>query len=253
MTRQDDIAAPPPENLETRNDPVVVVMWMLLLILGIGLLISIYFFNHYLRIERKTEKAEVVYIQQATTLENGVYYLINAAREFAMTGNPDYLQDYWYEADITRSRDQVITYLNQLKLPESEKALLITAKRNSDALMTTETRAMKLVLLAINVPEQDMYPPVRDYRLLSTDISLPAIDKINLAQKILFDHAYMNDRASVLTPIDQFQEVVNKRAQQETRAASIRTDNCLFAVGTLTVLILILLFSLVWLHRGKLS
>src|SRR3990167_8877034 len=177
----------------------VVSLWVFLLVLGIGLVTSIYFFNHFLKVERKAESSEAIYITLATQLSADSNYLTNAVREFVMTGNPNYLQDYWYEADIARGRDKIIEQLDQLSLPESEKALLITAKRNSDALMATETRAMKLILLAINVPEQDMYPPVRDYRLLSTDISLPAIDKINLAQKILFDHAYMNDRASVLT------------------------------------------------------
>lgn len=235
------------------NEDTIIWLWVILVCLSIGLVISMWFFYSVILFEREANLNETDCMMQGVKLQEGSDDLTNAAREFVMTGNPRYLQAYWYEVDIRKSRDQVITHLDQLTLSKDEKKLLITAKRNSDSLVATETKAMKLIFLAMGVPELSMYPPVRDYKLFPTALELKPEAKINLAQKILFDDQYLQDKASIMDPIDKFRHLIEARVHLDTEQAKRLTELYFTVMFGLSILILIALISVVWLRGGLLK
>ena len=60
--------------------------------------------------------------------------------------------------EVTKTRDNVLSSLKALKAPQQELDLLALAKQNSDALVATETRSMRLVLEALAIPIEKMHP-----------------------------------------------------------------------------------------------
>lgn len=95
---------------------------------------------------------EQAVIKQATFKQLGLDlaaasdYLTDEARKFSVTTDIKHLHNFWREINSTRTRDKVLEQLKILQASPAEFALLDLAKQNSDALVATETRSMRLVL-----------------------------------------------------------------------------------------------------------
>jgi hypothetical protein len=74
--------------------------------------------------------------------------LTNEVRSFAVTTDDAHLAAYWKEVDETKTRDRVVAELERRGASRRELDLIEAAKGKSDALIQTETRAMRLVLEA---------------------------------------------------------------------------------------------------------
>ncbi|MBG0833469.1 methyl-accepting chemotaxis protein [Planomonospora sp. ID67723] len=167
-------------------------------------------------------------------LGNASDLLTNEARMYAVTGDNRHLEAYWDEIDQTRTRDKVITRLQQLGIPAQLFDLLATAKKNSDALVGTETRSMRLVLEATDVPQAQMPGPVADYQLDAADAALDARAKMTKAAEIMFDDQYARDKALIMDPVAQFQQELTDGAAgqvSDARASTQRSINFMLVLA----------------------
>ena len=163
--------------------------------------------------ERRTELRQL-----GINLADASDYLTDEARKLAVTGNLEHLDNYWREINVTDTRGHVLERLRELGTPEEEFALLALAKQNSDALVATETRSMRLVIEATG--NQDRMPSaVAAWELSTDDRALSNEAKMAVAQEIMFDAKYAADKKIIMDPIAEFQEMMNNRAEQELLAA----------------------------------
>ena len=98
--------------------------------------------------------------QSATDLEIGSDVLTSAVRNFVVTGDIAYLQEYFYEANVTRRRDAAVDNLETM-ISRDSKAYehLSMALSLSNELMLDEYQAMKLILSTEDYDE-DLIPDV---------------------------------------------------------------------------------------------
>jgi methyl-accepting chemotaxis protein len=164
-----------------------------------------------------TRQAE--FKQLSIQLANASDYLTDEVRKYVVTTDSTHLNNYWHEIELTRTRDKVLARLEELEAPAVEFEMLARAKSNSDALVATETRGMRLILAARGVPTSRMPPPVATYSLSAADRALPAAAKINTARQIQFGKQYDRDKALIMGPIAQFQAHLNQRTNQEVAFA----------------------------------
>ena len=172
------------------------------------------------------------------------------ARSFSVTADPTHLEAYWHEVDVYKHRDKAISLLKKLSDDPKEVSLLVKSKKNSDALILTEVRSMKLVLDAYHVPTSLLPSVVARYALSKQDAMKTPEQKIRLAQTIMFDKQYFMDKNKIMGPIIEFNKVLRIRAQQYYK---MNRDKLSFImiflfINILTMLALILL--IVWLRRG---
>lgn len=152
-------------------------------------------------------------------------YLTDEVRKYAITGEIEHLKNYWDEVYVARRRDTVIRTLEGVALPEEESELLAQAKRNSDLLIDTETRSMKLMLLAQGEPV-DADEPLCSYlervqaAQLDPSDTAAGIDLRETARSILYDEAYERAKDEIMTPITQFQQRTAERLAQEGAMAT---------------------------------
>jgi hypothetical protein len=138
-------------------------------------------------------------------------YLTKSARHFVVTTNPKYLQDYWYEVSVADHRKKVIDTMLGYGATEKEIGLLNLAKHNSDALISTEIRSVKLTLLYLGVPHTRMTKEVQNYKLPTKDKLLIKEKKIIKARNLLFGKGYDTKKQKIMLPINDYRRLVISR------------------------------------------
>ena len=195
------------------------------LILGIFFLIatllggSILYMNSSINAYNAAEKRRTEFKQLGMDLADASDYLTEEARKYAVTKDITHLNRYWEEINITKTRDNVISRLEELNSPPEEKALLAEAKKHSDDLVKTERHSMRLVLEGLGEAEADMVFEVASYDLSDEESRLTREEEFSKARDIMFDAQYDEDKKSIMGPIDKFQNVMNARLDAELEVA----------------------------------
>ncbi|EGW37921.1 ATP-binding protein [Desulfosporosinus sp. OT] len=191
-----------------------------------------------LKDEQTAEKRRTEFKQLGIDLANASDYLTDEARKFAVTRDETHMNKYWKEINITKTRDNVISRLGELNSPNEEMALLAEAKKNSDALVETERRSMRLVLDALGATEEKMPPEVASFRLSTEDLKLSTEDKLTKARDIMFDDKYDFDKRSIMDPIAKFQQIMNARLEAELEIARNATSRAAILQAVLAAIII---------------
>ncbi|AOY78338.1 hypothetical protein BJL90_11270 [Clostridium formicaceticum] len=172
-----------------------------------------------IKAEQMAEMRKSQFKQLGLDLANASDYLTDEARKFAVVKDIIHLNQYWEEINVKKTRDHVISQLQELNSPQEEAELLAKAKRNSDALVETERRSMRLVLEALGVSEKDMVFEVATFQLSEEDKNLTSEEKFEKARDIMFDEKYAEDKKLIMEPIDNFQVLMNTRLDAELQIA----------------------------------
>jgi methyl-accepting chemotaxis protein len=174
--------------------------------------------NAETRLDR-AEKARDSQAELAGQMRGASTLLTNEVRAYAVTTDQAHLRNYWREVNVTRTRDHVVAQLRKDGATQQELDLIAAAKGKSDALITTETRAMRLVLEATGVPAAKMPPAVGSFHLPEGDSRLSAEDKLATARRIVFDQAYLDNVAKIMAPTQRFEQALDRRTSAAVTAA----------------------------------
>ena len=173
--------------------------------------ISVYSLQKSVGQERTTVKRQAEFKQLGIDLANSSDYLTNEARAFVQFGDKVHYDNYWKEVNETKTRDHVVERLTALGAPKEELDLISQSKEISDVLVKTEYDAMKAV--------ED-----KDF---------------TKARELMFDSNYDTTKKTIMKPLEQFQQKMNTRAENEANAAKQKASQML----TVTVLVLIITFG----------
>lgn len=160
---------------------------------------------------------------QGQTLAAASDFLTDEARKYSVTADDAHLKAYWDEINVTQRRDKVLARLKELGATQEEFDLIAVAKKNSDALVNTETRSQWLVLSAKGVSADKMPPAIGGWKASAADQALNPEAKLATAREIMFDAQYEKDKAIIVAPVTEFQNKMNGRAAEDVKAAQDRT------------------------------
>jgi methyl-accepting chemotaxis protein len=214
---------------------------------------SVYFLNNAIHEQENAIARQAQFKQLGIDLADASDYLTDEARKFAVTGDMKHLKNYWDEIEITKTRDNVLTSLKALNAPQKELEQLALAKQNSDALVATETRTMRLVLEALNIPQSSMHPTIAAWKFSSEDKALKAEEKMKVATDIMFDAQYHADKSIIMGPIAEFQKIMNARAAHEAQTAQHKTQTMILLLIGLVILIPMGIGTVLWFFQSQLS
>ncbi|BFH65747.1 methyl-accepting chemotaxis protein [Paenibacillus azoreducens] len=173
--------------------------------------VSVYSLQKSVAQERTTVKRQAEFKQLGIDLANSSDYLTNEARAFVQFGDKVHYDNYWKEVNETKTRDHVVERLTALGAPKEELDLISQSKQISDTLVKTENAAMKAV----------------------------ADKDFTKARELMFDSNYDAMKKTITKPLQQFQQKMNARAENEANAAKQKASLML----TITVLLLIITFG----------
>lgn len=156
--------------------------------------------------------------------------LTRMARTYVVTADPAYEQAYWRILDVRngvapRPDGRTVALrrlMEQQGFTADEFAKLKQAEDNSNALVTTETIAMHA-----------MKGQFADGQGGYTRKGEPDQE---MAQRIMHDAKYHDDKQAIMDPIGEFEEMLDRRTDAAVSAARIRSDRLMLCVIGLAAL-----------------
>ncbi|QBI21972.1 methyl-accepting chemotaxis protein [Egibacter rhizosphaerae] len=180
-------------------------------------------------------------------------FLTDQVRSYVMTGDPDFLDDYWEEVEVTQSQNAALEELEALGVPDEDLALVDEANANSVELVDTEARAMRLMLEAEGVSEAAMPGAVADFDLSTDDVTASPDEQVATAQSLVFDDEYRGHVESIMGPLTEFNQRLAEQADAAAADAEARNSLGQGLLLTLALAIPVGIAGLLWLIQTKVS
>jgi methyl-accepting chemotaxis protein len=160
-------------------------------LLSIITIASIFMLEISFREQREAVARKEEFKQLGEQLMASFLYMTDEARQYAIFGDETHLANYMREKNETKTSERVIKRLTELHAPQAELELIKQAIAHSQEMVAQEEEAFKAV----------------------SSKDLPK------ARLLMYGSSYTNKQKVVLDPIRQFQDQMNKRAQNEAEAA----------------------------------
>lgn len=198
--------------------------------------ISCYYVDICIRKEAQAQKNRYEWTQLGEILEDTSDFLTSQVRQYVITGDSGYFYNYWNEVYEVKSREMAVEKLKLCHLTNEEIHLLEKAKKNSDALIKTEAKAMKMKMqvqdIVVNHNEKkEKYRDLMARYKLSKEYENFSDQQLEVkAVEILYEDTYENTKKEIMTPIHAFQNSINKRLNievsktVESRAKALRVQ-----------------------------
>jgi len=150
--------------------------------------------------------------------------LTAAVRAYAATGDSRYRDDFNWELNLDKNRDQAVGGLKELGLKPSELELLTTAKKNSDKLVSLENQSFAAA-------EQKDFPK---------------------AISLVYGLEYQEAKSSIMQPIAQCRAELETRFTDEALNAAGRAERlAVVALGALGLNTVTIVAALVLFYRRR--
>ena len=184
--------------------------------------------------------------QAAGNLQAASDYLTEQVRLYVMTGDPEKVQNYFEEVNLTRRRDRALEDVRKYLADSETESHLREALQLSDELKELEITAMRMAVDGYGQNINDFPREVRECTLSGDQASLAPAGKLEQAQALVFDHTYQTykDRigSNVSLCVDDL--VADTRIMQEDSANRLfnvlRNQHIL--IGLLLVSVLFMVF-----------
>lgn len=209
----------------------------------------------YLRMEQASERY-ILAQQSATSMEIGSDYLTDAVRSFVVTGKPEFLDQYFEEATVTRRRDTAVANLQSLLEGRDAAALqhLNTSLDYSNELMELEYFAMRYVLDAEDIDEAGVPAVLQAVQLTPEQQALSAEEKRAAALALVYGDEYADYKAKIrhnasLCTQDLIDISNVERMQARERMDTLLTVQTILTVALLAVVLIIVIFINTWIRK----
>lgn len=148
-------------------------------------------------------------------LQNGSDILTKQVRLAAATGDTKYIDGYFQEANVTKSREKALKDLDSLNISPDAISALEDALSASVNLMQTEYYSMRLVEESIGNPLSAWPEEIKSVELSSEDAARSSSEKLYKAQQMVigleYEHAKEIISDNVNAAISTLTEVINNR------------------------------------------
>ncbi len=124
-------------------------------------------------------------------------HMTDQVRLFVQTMDPEYVTQYFEEANVARRRDLVLEQIKNYNLDNAIEQHMEEAVRHSNELMEQEIYGMKLVVTAKGYDESTFPAEVQDMELSAEDLAKESVDMIEKARMLMFDEAYQQKKALI--------------------------------------------------------
>ncbi len=149
----------------------------------------------------------------ASMVREGSNYLTEQVRLYTATGERQYMDLYFEEANVTRRRDIALAELSTYKVSDYLTEELANAHQASNDLMEREIYAMKLVSVATAAEDGTLHDQVRAVQLTEEDGRLTPQELLQKGQDLVFGDEYQQLKQGIMGQIGEFSADVLDRAQ----------------------------------------
>ena len=167
------------------------------LLISVLLLIATYRANTGYNELRSQTQSYIRWQREASMLQEGSDYLTEQARCFVETGDREFLDNYFEEADVTRRRDRALDLLRERFGGTESYLALEQAMAQSVSLMDKEYYAMRLVVEAHGCDLSAFPEALRKVELRPGDAALEPGAQEALARSLVYGQDYRTRKALI--------------------------------------------------------
>lgn len=208
----------------------------------------------YLRMAQASERY-IIAQQAASNLEAGSDTLTEAVRSFVVTGEIQYLQNYFTEADVTRRRDRAVSELEAMMSRDSAAyESLAAALSLSNELMYDEYEAMNLILSGGEYDESLIPEVLREVGLSPESAAKTPEEKYELALDLVYGDRYEDYKARIHKDASVCTEGLieasdRERVRLDARMSVLLSVQTILTVSLLAVVLAIVLYISDWIRK----
>lgn len=194
----------------------IITMIVSLVITAVLLFMAFRTFQSFRNMQNSTD--DFIQMEEAADeLMQASDYLTEEVQCYTVLGDRAHMENYFTEADVARRREHAISAMEEA-LPDSPAlAKLKEGMAESLSLMEREFYAMRLMMEAQN--DTDMPQALKNVTLSEADSALAPAEKILLAQRMVHDQAYSEQKTQIRNNMAECIEALKSGthgAQQET-------------------------------------
>lgn len=235
-----------------RKKGIRIRVWNIILIIAAGIA-SILLMCSVLRIKEqydKTVRTEKIYKGSclfARQLQSGSDNLTKQAQHFAVTGDQQYLEAYFAEKN-SRRRENALSILMEMEVSEEAKEMVDLAMKESLELMDMEYNSMKMVVVAEDIPQEELPDDVKNYDLKNNELNMESQKLMELAQDKVFGETYQIKKESIDMYIRQFTDSITNENLENMRKNSQQMDRMITqqVIGMVTLILIMLIIFYIW-------
>ena len=165
-------------------------------------------------------------------------YLTTECRMFVLTGDRNYMDNYFEELLQTRRRDAAVATLSAESGDEAAAAELVVALAESNELAMREFYAMRLACEANDI--EPMPNPIATTDLSAADEALAPGDKIVVAKDMVLGNQYQVMKKAIVNDVDDCTTELVKGLEQSVFTLERQTDRLLMSLLAIAFLLMAL-------------
>ena len=148
--------------------------------------------------------------KDAALVREGSDYLTEQVRLYVVTLEPEYMEAYFTEKNVTRRREQALEELEEYETSQETYDYLQRALDNSNKLTEREIYAMRLITLAQGYDEASLPEEMKGVVLQEADKNLSSQEMVDRARSMVFDYGYRNAKELIMSNTDYFLDSIIK-------------------------------------------
>lgn len=188
----------------------------------------------------------VVCQKSASDMKLGSDYLTDQVRLFVITGDREYMDNYFEEANTIKRRDKALETIKKEFGDTKAYTFLSEAMENSVNLMDIEYRAMKLMTEGSHVNPIGVPEEVTRYELSEKDLALSDDAKKEKARDILFDYNYKKYKTTINYNVDSSLASILEKTKTRVSETSEKLTNLFrmqfVLIGALIIVCLLIVY-----------
>lgn len=196
---------------------------------------------------RSTTEDYIACEKAAAQLQDVSDYLTEQVRLYTMTGDKQYMTNYFTEVNVNDRREAAITTLNEHFPNTSTVAALQTALDNSKELSNMECYAMKLMAEAVDPGDITLPDEILQTELSAEDEALSVDEKTAKAQQMVSDSTYESEKTKISDKVTECtSSLIDKTRNRQARSSTVFSDMYLkMEIGMFILVALMLLMCIV--------
>ena len=203
--------------------------------------------NGYQRMEEASDR----YLEAqsaATDMESGSDYLTDRVRCFVVTGDIEYVEDFYEEINEVKRRDRAIEKMETLMGKSEEDALasLKKALSFSNELIELENYAIRLVVESGKYDDSKIPAEIKAIKIKPEDKDLTPRQLKEKAQTIVFDNNYMHHKERIRESVNMCTDSMIRASRKELDESSARLSTLVHVQTALTIIFLMIVFGIVF-------
>ncbi|MBP5160142.1 MAG: diguanylate cyclase, partial [Lachnospiraceae bacterium] len=175
-------------------------------------------------------------------LRAGSDCLTEEVRQFVITGDKSYMDNYFTEVNVTRRRDKAVEGLSDNPdISRDTVNKLVAALNKSNKLKAIECHAMHLTAYLNGIPERTLDPEVLAYQITEEEFAESETELFKQSYELVFGDEYMMIKDEIMEGLEEALDGVENDTGTELEMTSSMLQRTLTVQIILTLLVLIVI------------